>query len=134
MTTTGNETTHEGACKITMERHVLGSKIVFFHRNDVTITEMTSQSWLTVIVGTPCIRWKVSRRLAWVTWVQFRWRAWSSVVVEVAHIGRRCGVVWDITMAIADPPQGEDESFGPYWDVSKCGDNGGPPVNKVRAM
>ena len=40
----------------------------------------------------------------------------------------------EICMAVATPPAHQDESFGPYWEVSKCGDHGGPPANKVRAM
>ena len=40
----------------------------------------------------------------------------------------------ELCMAMADPPANEDESYGPYWEVSKCGDHGGPPSNKVRAV
>ena len=40
----------------------------------------------------------------------------------------------ELVMAMADPPANQDESYGPYWDVRKCGDNGGPPSNKVRAV
>jgi hypothetical protein len=40
----------------------------------------------------------------------------------------------ELVMAMADPPANQDESYGPFWDVSKCGDNGGPPHNKVRAV
>ncbi len=40
----------------------------------------------------------------------------------------------ELCMAMADPPANEDESYGPYWEVSRCGDHGGPPSNKVRAV
>ena len=40
----------------------------------------------------------------------------------------------ELCMALADPPAHEDETYGPYWDVSRCGDHGGPPSNKVRAV
>ena len=40
----------------------------------------------------------------------------------------------ELVMAMAQPPADTDESYGVYWDVSKCGDNGGPPQNKVRAV
>ena len=40
----------------------------------------------------------------------------------------------ELCMAMAQPPAHEDETYGPYWDVSKCGDHGGPPNNKVRAV